>query len=423
MAFAVYDRVKESSSTTGTGAITLSGAASNYVTFNAAIGVGNFCWYAINSLSANEWEVGWGQLTGATTLTRVKVHSSTNSNALVNFSAGTKEVFVTQPSAFNNQTLGRTNIIVNPHGSIQQETSTPVVVSAGVYFADQWIAFKVSSTGTLEAGVTTGTVSAYDPSHSYIKTTTAQGSLAAGDNSGFLQPFEGSYIRRLLYGGSTAKGSWLRFRASCTQSATCSVAIRNAANNRSFVQSFAVTTTPTDFMFYVPGDTTGTWPTSSAQGANLVFVHSAGTTFQTATLGSWQAGNFFAANTQTNLMGTLNAQLNITDVQWSASDVLLPFEPIDYQQELARCQRYWGKLYIAQRSNVSGAGALTSSGVYWPEMRVAPTSATISAGITNNISSSGLTTAATNGGRFEIVAAGAGDNYVLDRVFSLNARM
>lgn len=344
MSFIVADRTKESSSTTGTGAFTLSGAPSNYQTFNTAVGVNNFVHYVINNLGANEWEVGYGQLTASTTLTRLKVFSGTNGTSFVNFSAGTKEVFVTLPAAFNNQTLGRTNMIINPHGSIQQETTTPVTVG-NTYFADQWIAQFTGATAAFQAGVTTGTVSNYDPSYIFQKTTTAKGSLAAGDVLLAETRVEGTYARRLLYGGASARGSWLRWRASCTQSATCSVAVRNGASNRSFVQSFAVTTTPTDFFLFVPGDTTGTWPTDTTFGVSVTFCHSSGTTLQTSTLGAWQAGNFIAANTQTNLLGTLNAQLNITDVQWSASDVLLPFEPIDYTDELDKCQRYWEASY------------------------------------------------------------------------------
>lgn len=340
MSFIVADRTKESSSTTGTGAFTLSGAASNYVTFNTAVGVNNFCHYVINNLGANEWEVGYGQLTGATTLTRVKVFSGTNGTSFVNFSAGTKEVFVTLPAAFNNQTLGRTNIIINPHGSIQQETTTPVTTD-GAYFADQWVADFSAAGAAFQAGVTTGAVSLYDPCYMFQKTTTAKGVLAAGDFLQQLQLIEGNYLRRLLYGGSSAKGSWLRWRASSSQSGTASVAIRNGATDRSFVQSFAVTTTPTDYFLFVPGDTTGTWPTDNTVAAYVSFCHASGTTFQTSTLGAWQAGNFIAANTQSNMLDTVNRQLNITDVQWSASDVLLPFEPIDFQQELARCQRYY----------------------------------------------------------------------------------
>lgn len=343
MAFIVNDRVKESSSTTGTGAFTLSGAASNYLTFNVGVGVGSHTWYCINNLGANEWEVGFGQLTGATTLTRVYVTAGTSGTSLVNFSAGTKEVFVTQPSDFNAQTLGRTNMIINPHGSIQQET-TAVLTSTG-YYADQWATVITGASLAAQTGVTTGTVSSYDPSYMFTKTTTAKGSLAAGDIVRMAQPIEGNYTRRLLYGGSSAKGSWLRWRASASQSGTASVSLRNAAVNRSFVQSFAVSTTPTDYFLYVPGDTTGTWPTDSAKFGELNFCFASGTTSQTSTLGAWQAGDFLAANTQSNMLDTVNRQLNITDVQWSQSKVLLPFEPVDYQQELARCQRYWISSY------------------------------------------------------------------------------
>lgn len=372
MSFTVTDRTKESSSTTGTGAFTLSGAPSNYVTFNTAVGVNNFTWYAINHLSANEWEVGYGQLTGATTLTRVLVTAGTNGTSFVNFSAGTKEVFVTLPSAFNGQTLGRTNILMNPHGFIQQETNTPVTSLTPNYFADQWAAAPAGSGFAHSTGVTTGTVSNFDPSHMFMKTTTAKGSLAAGDVLAIAQIVEGYYIRRLLMGTSSAKGTWLRWRASSTQSGTASVSVQNGSRARSFVQSFAVTTTPTDYFLFVPGDTTGTWPTDNTAGAIISFTHASGTTFQTSTLGAWQAGNFVAANTQSNMLDTVNRQLNITDVQWSQSAVLLPFEPMDYVQELSRVQRYW------MHARVITGRATSATNVDWGvlhpnTMRVAPT--------------------------------------------------
>ena len=93
------DRVKETSTTTGTGNFTVSGAVTSFRTFNAAFGTNVRFYYAIVSQSASEWEVGEGYLSDATTLVRDDVMSSTNSNALVNFSAGTKDVFCTIPAA------------------------------------------------------------------------------------------------------------------------------------------------------------------------------------------------------------------------------------------------------------------------------------------------------------------------------------
>ncbi len=97
MAFVLNDRVKETSTTTGTGTITLAGAALGYQTFSAGIGNGNSCYYAIYLSGSSEWEVGIGTV-GTGTLSRDTVLQSSNSDAKVNFSAGTKDVFVTYPA-------------------------------------------------------------------------------------------------------------------------------------------------------------------------------------------------------------------------------------------------------------------------------------------------------------------------------------
>lgn len=98
MAFVLADRVRETTATTGTGTVTLGGAATGFQTF-AAIGNGNSTYYTIAGQGTNEWEVGIGTYTSSgTTLSRDTVLSSSNSGSLVNFSAGTKDVFVTQPA-------------------------------------------------------------------------------------------------------------------------------------------------------------------------------------------------------------------------------------------------------------------------------------------------------------------------------------
>lgn len=93
------DRVKDSTTTTGTGNLTLSGTApTGYQNFNAAFGTNVRFFYAVSSASGAEWEVGQGYLSASTTLVRERILSSSNSNAAVSFSAGTNDVFVTFPS-------------------------------------------------------------------------------------------------------------------------------------------------------------------------------------------------------------------------------------------------------------------------------------------------------------------------------------
>ena len=98
MAFVLADRVQETTTTTGTGTVTLAGAVSGYQSF-AAVGNGNTTYYTIAAQTGTEWEVGIGTYTSSgTTLSRTTVLSSSNSGSLVNFSAGTKNVFVDYPA-------------------------------------------------------------------------------------------------------------------------------------------------------------------------------------------------------------------------------------------------------------------------------------------------------------------------------------
>jgi hypothetical protein len=98
MALVLADRVQETTTTTGTGTVTLAGASTGFQSF-AAIGDGNTTFYCIAGQGTSEWEVGIGTYTSSgTTLARTTVLSSSNSGSLVSFSAGTKSVFVTYPS-------------------------------------------------------------------------------------------------------------------------------------------------------------------------------------------------------------------------------------------------------------------------------------------------------------------------------------
>lgn len=98
MALVVNDRVKESTTVTGTGTATLLGAASGFQSF-AVIGNANTTYYCIADQGGANWEVGLGTYTlSGTTLARTTVLSSSDAGALVSFPAGTKDVFCTYPS-------------------------------------------------------------------------------------------------------------------------------------------------------------------------------------------------------------------------------------------------------------------------------------------------------------------------------------
>ena len=100
MALAVADRVKESTTTTGTGTVNLAGAETGFQTFVAGIGNSNTTYYAIVDGNTGDFEVGIGTVTEASpdTLSRDTILQSSNSDSAVNFGSGTKAVFCTQPA-------------------------------------------------------------------------------------------------------------------------------------------------------------------------------------------------------------------------------------------------------------------------------------------------------------------------------------
>lgn len=127
----IADRVKETTTTTGTGTVNLAGAATGYRTFVAAIGTGNTCCYCIEL--GSEWEVGIGTVTDASpdTLSRTTIIASSNSNAAVSFSAGTKNVFVVNPARYQSahvRTITGAHTCTDQDRTIRVNTSSAITV-------------------------------------------------------------------------------------------------------------------------------------------------------------------------------------------------------------------------------------------------------------------------------------------------------
>jgi hypothetical protein len=131
MALVVKDRVQETSTTTGTGTFTLAGAVTGFQSFSA-IGNGNTTYYAI--LGGSEWEVGLGTYTSSgTTLSRDTILESSNGGTAVNFSAGTKNVFVTYPAEKSLYTDASGNTIaLGTPSSVTLTNATGLPLSTGV---------------------------------------------------------------------------------------------------------------------------------------------------------------------------------------------------------------------------------------------------------------------------------------------------
>ena len=148
MALVINDRVKETSITTGTGTLDLGGAVQDFETFVAGVGTTNTTYYCIINSGTGEFEVGIGTVTDATpdTLSRDTVISSSNSDALVNFTSGTKDVFCTLPAKKTMSPVMDATSYVVTHSSTISEDQT---MDSGVLAGPVTITGTVTATGTL----------------------------------------------------------------------------------------------------------------------------------------------------------------------------------------------------------------------------------------------------------------------------------
>lgn len=142
MPFQVADRVKESSTTTGTGAITLAGALTGFRAFSSVCSVGDTCYYALQQVDANGnpsgvWETGIGTYSATNTLTRTTVFSSSNSNAAVTL-AGTTHVWIDAPAVAMQTVSNRNQFVDGNFDSWQVGTSFTLGAAVDQYTADMW---------------------------------------------------------------------------------------------------------------------------------------------------------------------------------------------------------------------------------------------------------------------------------------------
>jgi hypothetical protein len=133
MAFKLADRVKETTTTTGTGTVTLLGAITNFETFSANLSNSDTTYYAIVDNTNGDFEVGLGTYS-SNTLARTTPIASSNSNSAVNFGVGTKEVFITaiadkivMEDGSNNVSIGGTVTATAFSGSGASLTGVDVV--------------------------------------------------------------------------------------------------------------------------------------------------------------------------------------------------------------------------------------------------------------------------------------------------------
>jgi len=207
MALVLKDRVQETSTTTGTGTLTLAGAVTQFQTFSSAVGNGNTTYYTIYNAGGSDWEVGIGTV-GAGTLTRDTVLSSSNANALVSFT-GTLYVFGDYPAGKAVYQDANGNVAANAFDDSYTNvaatgtTTTLTVASVRRYTVtgSGGQTFKLPNATTL----TNGVIFEFDNNQS-------SGAITVNNNSNTLVVSvpSGGVVRINLLSNATSAGSWDR---------------------------------------------------------------------------------------------------------------------------------------------------------------------------------------------------------------------
>lgn len=175
MAHITADRVRDTSTTTGTGAFTVTGSApTGYRTFSAVCSTNDTLFYAIQHQTATEWEVGLGTYSASNQITRTTVMSSSNSNSAVNFSAGAKDVYLTLPSG--GVGLKRRTAITTTSGTYHDFNDIPPWVTR-ITVGFEGLSLSGSAHGLIQLGSGSVTTSGYVAGANFLYGGASSGSI------------------------------------------------------------------------------------------------------------------------------------------------------------------------------------------------------------------------------------------------------
>lgn len=249
------------------------------------------------------------------------------------------------------------NRIVNPSMRQSQERGTASVdyAASGGVPIDQWLVFLSSTPGgTLRAQQVVAATPGGSTHRLRLSVQALDNAIAAGEFYSINQNIEGCSLADARFGSAAAKQIIVRFGVRSSVAGTFTIAVRNAAADRSYLTSFTIAAgeVGTDVVkaVTVPGDTSGAWISDNGVGAQLSIALACGSSFQGAA--GWQAGNKLALPAQVNFMSTAGATFELFDaglyVDHDATGILPPWTLPDFDEELRLCQRYWesGEMYL-----------------------------------------------------------------------------
>ena len=287
-----------------------------------------------------------------------------------------------QPSA----PVGK-NKIINGDMRVDQRDGTATINATSVtYNVDRWLGRGVASAGVFTLAQDTTSPANFTNSLK-ATVTTADSSIASGSSYRIQQMVEGYNMEDLNWGTSDAQSVTLSFWVRSSVTGTFGGSVANGDFNRFNVFSYTISSADTwEYKTVtITGDTSGTWPTDNSLSLRLNFSLGAGSTLLAA-VGSWGASTKEGVTGQTNVIATNSATFYVTGVQLEANTTATPFEYLQYEQQLALCQRYYYQWNTTSANNflmfAMGVGTTALYGIvpFPTTMRSNPSSITFGSG-------------------------------------------
>lgn len=242
--------------------------------------------------------------------------------------------------------IGFRNRIINGDMRIDQRNggaAVSVAVATKTFAVDRWFGYGQAADGVFSLQqLTTGTPPNNFTHYLRAKTTpTADASIGAAQLYFMGHTIEGYNVADLGWGTSAAKTVTLSFWVRSSLTGTFGGSLGNNSN-RCYVFSFTINAANTweQKTITIAGDTTGTYNVDNTAGVMLIIDLGCGSTSK-GTAGAWSGTYYYGVTGGTNLIGTLNATLDLTGVQLEVGATATPFERRPYHQELFLCMRYY----------------------------------------------------------------------------------
>jgi len=280
--------------------------------------------------------------------------------------------------------LANRNMIINGDMAVAQRGTS----ATGLGTAEEYATLDRMriSKGSTTAGRVTMTQTADGPSGIAnclkLACTTADTSIAAGENLRIVYVIEGQDLQRLKKGTSDAEAITLSFYVKGNTSATYVCELYDLDNTRHIAKTFAVTTSWNRIELTFAGDTTGALDDDTAGSMQITFWLHAGSTYTGGTLpSSWASASNAnkAGGLSTSFYDATSRTFFLTGLQMEVGEVATPFEHISYGDNLFRCQRYYWQFgtgdpqYTPIGTGVS-EGSFSNIDIFYPtKMRATPT--------------------------------------------------